>query len=38
MRPFGDAEVGAGGTPAIWDGSLTGIQVAKKIKYYLPEP
>lgn len=30
MRPFGDAEVGAGGTPAIWDGSLTGIQVAKK--------
>lgn len=30
MRPFGDAEVGAGETPAIWDGSLTGIQVAKK--------
>ena len=30
MRPFGDAEVGAGGTPAIWDGSLTGIQMAKK--------
>lgn len=30
MRPFGDTEVGAGGTPAIWDGSLTGIQVAKK--------
>lgn len=30
MHPFGDAEVGAGGTPAIWDGSLTGIQVAKK--------
>lgn len=30
MRPFGDVEVGAGGTPAIWDGNLTGIQVAKK--------
>ena len=30
MRPFGDAEVGAGGTPAIWDGSLTGIQVATR--------
>ncbi len=30
MRPFGDAEVGAGGTPTVWDGSMTGIQVAKK--------
>lgn len=30
MRPFGDAEVGVGGTPVVWDGSLTGIQVARK--------
>lgn len=30
MRPFGDAEVGVGGTPVVWDGSLTGIQVSKK--------
>ena len=30
MRPFGDAEVGVGGTPVVWDGSLTGIQVAQK--------
>lgn len=30
MRPFGDAEVGVGGTPVMWDGSLTGIQVARK--------
>ena len=30
MRPFGDAEVGVGGTPVVWDGSLTGIQVNKK--------
>ena len=30
MRPFGDAEVGVGGTPVVWDGSLTGIQVGKK--------
>lgn len=30
MRPFGDAEVGVGGTPVVWNGSLTGIQVSKK--------
>ena len=30
MRPFGDAEVGVGGTPVVWDGSLTSIQVSKK--------
>ena len=30
MRPFGDVEVGVGGTPVVWDGSLTGIQVSKK--------
>lgn len=30
MRPFGDAEVGVGGTPVVWNGSLTGIQVARK--------
>lgn len=30
MRPFGDAEVGVGGTPVVWDGSLTGIQVTRK--------
>lgn len=30
LRPFGDVEVGAGGTPAVWDGNLTSIQVAQK--------
>ena len=29
-RPFGDVKVGAGGTPTVWDGNLTGIQVARK--------
>lgn len=38
MRPFGDAEVGVGGTPVVWDGSLTGIQVARKISCSLLEP